>query len=77
LRKAIQIPETSRSQSSVRGGLLHQVSGERAGFNNLRTGPWVLELLEKGIREKKLTELSHRRSNAKRGGIEARKSSCG
>ena len=49
------------------GGLSHQVSGERAGFNNTEWDMEFLELLEKN--PEKLTELSIA-DYAKRGGIE-------
>ena len=68
LRKAIlSFPDDIKVAIVGSGGLSHQVSGERAGFNNT---PWdmeFLELLEKD--PEKLTKLSIA-DYAKRGGIE-------
>jgi gallate dioxygenase len=68
LRKAIlSFPDDLKVAIVGSGGLSHQVSGERAGFNNT---PWdmeFLELLEKD--PEKLTKLSIA-DYAKRGGIE-------
>ena len=68
LRKAIQsFPENLKVAIVGTGGLSHQVSGERAGFNNTDWDMEFLELLEKD--PEKLTELSVA-DYAKRGGIE-------
>jgi gallate dioxygenase len=68
LRKAIQsFPEDLKVAIVGTGGLSHQVSGERAGFNNTDWDMEFLELLEKD--PEKLTELSIA-DYAKRGGIE-------
>ncbi len=68
LRKAIQsFPEDLKVAIVGTGGLSHQVSGERAGFNNTEWDMEFLELLEKD--PEKLTELSIA-DFAKRGGIE-------
>jgi gallate dioxygenase len=68
LRKAIQsFPEDLKVAVVGTGGLSHQVSGERAGFNNTDWDMEFLELLEKD--PEKLTELSIA-DYAKRGGIE-------
>ena len=68
LRKAIlSFPEDLKVAIVGSGGLSHQVSGERAGFNNTEWDMEFLELLEKN--PEKLTELSIA-DYAKRGGIE-------
>ena len=68
LRKAIlSFPEDLKVAIVGSGGLSHQVSGERAGFNNTDWDMEFLELLEKD--PEKLTELSIA-DYAKRGGIE-------
>jgi gallate dioxygenase len=68
LRKAIlSFPEDIKVAIVGSGGLSHQVSGERAGFNNTDWDMEFLELLEKD--PEKLTELSIS-DYAKRGGIE-------
>jgi len=68
LRKAIlSFPENLKVAVVGSGGLSHQVSGERAGFNNTDWDMEFLELLEKD--PEKLTELSIA-DFAKRGGIE-------
>jgi gallate dioxygenase len=68
LRKAIlSFPEDIKVAIVGSGGLSHQVSGERAGFNNTDWDMEFLELLEKD--PEKLTELSIA-DYAKRGGIE-------
>ncbi len=68
LRKAIlSYPEDLKVVVVGSGGLSHQVSGERAGFNNTEWDMEFLELLEKD--PEKLTELSIA-DFAKRGGIE-------
>jgi gallate dioxygenase len=68
LRKAIlSYPEDLKVAIVGSGGLSHQVSGERAGFNNTDWDMEFLELLEKD--PEKLTELSIA-DYAKRGGIE-------
>jgi gallate dioxygenase len=68
LRKAIlSFPEDLKVAVVGSGGLSHQVSGERAGFNNTDWDMEFLELLEKN--PEKLTELSIA-DFAKRGGIE-------
>jgi gallate dioxygenase len=68
LRKAIQsFPEDLKVVIVGSGGLSHQVSGERAGFNNTDWDMEFLELLEKD--PEKLTQLSIA-DYAKRGGIE-------
>ena len=68
LRKAIQsFPEDLKVVIVGSGGLSHQVSGERAGFNNTDWDMEFLELLEKD--PEKLTKLSIA-DYAKRGGIE-------
>ena len=68
LRKAIQsFPADLKVAIVGSGGLSHQVSGERAGFNNTDWDMEFLELLEKD--PAKLTELSVA-DYAKRGGIE-------
>jgi gallate dioxygenase len=68
LRKAIlSFPEDIKIAIVGSGGLSHQVSGERAGFNNTDWDMEFLELLEKD--PEKLTELSIA-DFAKRGGIE-------
>jgi len=68
LRKAIQsFPEEIKVAIVGSGGLSHQVSGERAGFNNTDWDMEFLELLEKD--PEKLTELSIA-DYAKLGGIE-------
>jgi gallate dioxygenase len=68
LRKAIQsFPDDIKVAVVGSGGLSHQVSGERAGFNNTDWDMELLELLEKD--PEKLTELSIA-DYAKRGGIE-------
>ena len=68
LRKAIlSFPEDIKVAIVGSGGLSHQVSGERAGFNNTDWDMEFLELLEKD--PEKLTELSIA-DFAKRGGIE-------
>jgi len=68
LRKAIlSFPADLKVAIVGTGGLSHQVSGERAGFNNTDWDMEFLELLEKN--PEKLTELSVA-DFAKRGGIE-------
>jgi gallate dioxygenase len=68
LRKAIQsFPADLKVAIVGTGGLSHQVSGERAGFNNTDWDMEFLELFEKD--PEKLTELSIA-DYAKRGGIE-------
>jgi gallate dioxygenase len=68
LRKAIlSFPEDIKVAIVGSGGLSHQVSGERAGFNNTDWDMEFLELLEKD--PEKLTKLSIS-DFAKRGGIE-------
>jgi gallate dioxygenase len=68
LRKAIlSFPEDIKVAIVGTGGLSHQVSGERAGFNNTEWDMEFLELLEKN--PEKLTEMSIS-DYAKRGGIE-------
>jgi gallate dioxygenase len=68
LRKAIlSFPENTKVVVVGSGGLSHQVSGERAGFNNTKWDMEFLELLEKD--PEKLTELSIS-DFAKRGGVE-------
>jgi gallate dioxygenase len=68
LRKAIlSFPEDIKVAIVGSGGLSHQVSGERAGFNNTDWDMEFLELLEKD--PEKLTELSIS-DYAERGGIE-------
>jgi gallate dioxygenase len=68
LRKAIlTFPEDIKVVVVGSGGLSHQVSGERAGFNNTAWDMEFLDLLEKD--PEKLTELSIA-DFAKRGGIE-------
>jgi gallate dioxygenase len=68
LRKAIlSYPEDIRVAVVGSGGLSHQVSGERAGFNNTDWDMEFLELLEKD--PEKLTELTIS-DFAKRGGLE-------
>ena len=68
LRRAIQsYPEDLKVAIVGSGGLSHQVSGERAGFNNTNWDMEFLDLLEKDPR--KLTELSIA-DYAKRGGVE-------
>jgi gallate dioxygenase len=68
LRKAIlSFPEDLKVAIVGSGGLSHQVSGKRAGFNNTDWDMEFLELLEKD--PEKLTELSIA-DYAKRGGIE-------
>ena len=68
LRKAIlSFPEDIKVAIVGSGGLSHQVSGERAGFNNTDWDMQFLELLEKD--PEKLTELSIS-EYAERGGIE-------
>jgi gallate dioxygenase len=68
LRKAIlSFPEDIKVAIVGSGGLSHQVSGERAGFNNTDWDMEFLELLEKD--PEKLTALSIS-DYAKRGGIE-------
>jgi gallate dioxygenase len=68
LRKAIlSFPEDIKVAIVGSGGLSHQVSGKRAGFNNTDWDMEFLELLEKS--PEKLTELSIA-DFAKRGGIE-------
>ena len=68
LRKAIQsFPEDLKVAIVGSGGLSHQVSGERAGFNNTDWDMEFLELLEKD--PEKLTKLSVA-DYAKLGGIE-------
>ena len=68
LRKAIlSFPKDIKVAVVGSGGLSHQVSGERAGFNNTAWDMEFLELLEKD--PEKLTELSIA-DYAKRGGIE-------
>jgi gallate dioxygenase len=68
VRKAIQsFPGNIKVAIVGTGGLSHQVSGERAGFNNTEWDMEFLELLEKN--PEKLTELTIA-DYAKRGGIE-------
>jgi gallate dioxygenase len=68
LRKAIQsYPEDIKVAVVGSGGLSHQVSGERAGFNNTEWDMEFLDLLEKD--PEKLTELSVA-DYARLGGIE-------
>lgn len=68
LRKAIlSFPEDLKVAIVGSGGLSHQVSGERAGFNNTDWDMEFLELLEKN--PEKLTELSVA-DFAERGGLE-------
>jgi gallate dioxygenase len=68
LRKAIlSFPKDLKVAVVGSGGLSHQVSGKRAGFNNTDWDMEFLELLEKD--PEKLTELSIA-DFAKRGGIE-------
>ena len=68
LRKAIlSFPDDIKVAVVGSGGLSHQVSGERAGFNNTDWDMEFLELLEKD--PEKLTELTIA-DYAKRGGIE-------
>jgi gallate dioxygenase len=68
LRKAIQsFPEDIKVAVVGSGGLSHQVSGERAGFNNTDWDMQFLELLEKN--PEKLTELPIS-DYAKLGGLE-------
>ena len=68
LRKAIlSFPDDITVAVVGSGGLSHQVSGERAGFNNTDWDMEFLELLEKD--PEKLTELTIA-DYAKRGGIE-------
>jgi gallate dioxygenase len=68
LRKAIlSYPEDLKVAIVGSGGLSHQVSGERAGFNNTDWDMEFLELLEKD--PEKLTELSIA-DFAERGGLE-------
>jgi gallate dioxygenase len=68
LRKAIlSFPKDLKVAVVGSGGLSHQVSGERAGFNNTAWDMEFLDLLEKD--PEKLTELSVA-DYAKRGGIE-------
>jgi gallate dioxygenase len=68
LRKAIQsFPADLKVVIVGTGGLSHQVSGERAGFNNTDWDMEFLELFEKN--PEKLTELTVA-DYAKRGGIE-------
>ena len=68
LRKAIlSFPKDIKVVVVGSGGLSHQVSGERAGFNNTAWDMEFLDLLEKD--PEKLTELSIA-DYAKRGGIE-------
>jgi gallate dioxygenase len=68
LRKAIQsFPDDIKVAVVGSGGLSHQVSGERAGFNNTAWDMEFLDLLEK--HPEKLTELSIT-DFAKRGGVE-------
>ena len=68
VRKAIlSFPEKIKVAVVGSGGLSHQVSGERAGFNNTKWDMEFLDLLEKD--PEKLTELSIS-DFAKRGGIE-------
>jgi len=68
LRKAIlSYPENLKVAIVGSGGLSHQVSGERAGFNNTEWDMEFLELLEKD--PEKLTALSIS-DFAKRGGVE-------
>jgi gallate dioxygenase len=68
LRKAIlSFPDDLKVAIVGSGGLSHQVSGERAGFNNTEWDMEFLDLLEKN--PEKLTELSIA-DYAKRGGIE-------
>jgi gallate dioxygenase len=68
LRKAIQsFPEDLKVAIVGTGGLSHQVSGERAGFNNTEWDMEFLELLEKD--PEKLTSLTIS-DYATRGGME-------
>jgi gallate dioxygenase len=68
IRKAIRsFPADIKVAIVGTGGLSHQVSGERAGFNNTEWDLEFLELLEKN--PTKLTELTVS-DYAKRGGIE-------
>jgi gallate dioxygenase len=68
LRKAIKsYPEDLKVAIVGTGGLSHQVSGERAGFNNTEWDMEFLELLEND--PEKLTELSIAEF-AERGGVE-------
>ena len=68
VRKAIlSFPEKIKVAVVGSGGLSHQVSGGRAGFNNTTWDMEFLDLLEKD--PQKLTELSIS-DFAKRGGIE-------
>jgi gallate dioxygenase len=68
VRKAIQsFPEDIKVAIVGSGGLSHQVSGERAGFNNEAWDMEFLELLEKDPEQ--LTKLSIA-EYAKRGGVE-------
>jgi gallate dioxygenase len=68
LRKAIQsFPDDIKVAVVGSGGLSHQVSGERAGFNNTAWDMEFLDLLEKS--PEKLTELSIT-DFAQRGGVE-------
>ena len=68
LRKAIQsFPDDIKVAVVGSGGLSHQVSGERAGFNNTAWDMEFLDLLEKN--PEKLTELSIT-DFAQRGGVE-------
>jgi gallate dioxygenase len=68
LRKAIQsYPEDIKVAIVGSGGLSHQVSGERAGFNNLDWDAEFLDLLER--EPEKLTEISIT-EYAQRGGLE-------
>jgi gallate dioxygenase len=68
LRKAIQsFPEDIKVAIVGSGGLSHQVSGERAGFNNTDWDMEFLELLEKD--PEKLTEIPIS-EYARRGGME-------
>jgi gallate dioxygenase len=68
LRKAIQsFPDDIKVAVVGSGGLSHQVSGERAGFNNTAWDMEFLDLLEKT--PEKLTELSIT-DFAQRGGVE-------
>jgi len=68
LRKAIlSFPKDIKVAVVGSGGLSHQVSGERAGFNNTAWDMEFLDLLEKD--PEKLTELSIA-DYAQRGGIE-------
>ena len=68
LRKAIlSFPDDIKVAVVGSGGLSHQVSGERAGFNNTAWDMEFLDLLEKN--PEKLTELSIT-DFAQRGGVE-------